>query len=76
MLESAGCSFEKRRAVRSDGLPLGPASAGAPRPECASERYGFALLVGLAVVAALIAAPLDFPYALEGVGELADILNL
>ena len=47
-----------------------------PGPMAPTDRHGMTLLAGLTVAAMLITALLNFPYALEGAGRLAEMLGL
>lgn len=47
-----------------------------PDPGAPTERHGRLMLAGLVIVGALLTGLLEFPYALAGIGRLADVVGL
>ncbi|MBA2936363.1 hypothetical protein HZF05_19960 [Sphingomonas sp. CGMCC 1.13654] len=47
-----------------------------PSPTAPTTRHGGLVLAGLIIVAMLLTGLIEFPYALNGIGQLADALGL
>ena len=47
-----------------------------PGPTAPTDRHGGLVLAGVVVIVALLTGLIEFPYALDGMGRLAEMLGL